>query len=219
MTLRIDVISDVVCPWCYIGKRRLERALELFSGGRGGECAVQVQWLPFQLNPQLPPDGIERREYVARKFGARAKDIYTRVADVGRSMGIDFAFDRIARQPNTVPAHQLIALAGLHAKQGDMVETLFRAYFLEGVDLTRPDKLVALARQVGIDGEAASACLGDAAQRQAVLADESQAHALGVSGVPFFIFNRRLAVSGAQESEILVRAMREAAEEPAAQGV
>src|SRR5262249_10162055 len=135
MTLRIDVISDVVCPWCYIGKRRLERALELFDGGRGGESAVQVQWLPFQLNPHLPPDGTERSEYVARKFGARAKDIYMRVADVGRSVGIDFAFDRIARQPNTVSAHQLIALAGLHAKQDDMVETLFRAYFLEGVDL------------------------------------------------------------------------------------
>jgi len=217
MTLRIDVVSDVVCPWCYIGKRRLERALELFDGS--GEPAVQVQWLPFELNPQLPADGVERSEYVARKFGARAKDIYARVADVGRSVGIEFAFDRIARQPNTVPAHQLIALAGQHAKQDEMVETLFRAYFLEGVDLTRPDNLVALARQAGIDGEAASACLGDAAQRQAVLADESQAHALGVSGVPFFIFNRRLAVSGAQEPETLLRVMREAAGEPAPQGI
>ena len=219
MTLRIDVISDVVCPWCYIGKRRLERALELFDGGGEGEPAVEVQWLPFQLNPQLPADGVERSEYVARKFGARAKDIYARVADVGRSVGIEFAFDRISRQPNTVPAHQLIALAGLHAKQDEMVESLFRAYFLEGVDLTRLDNLVALARQVGVDGEAASACLSDAAQRQTVLADESRAHALGVSGVPFFIFNRRLAVSGAQEPEILVRAMREAAQEPAAQGM
>jgi len=217
MTLRIDIVSDVVCPWCYIGKRRLERALELFDGG--GEPAVQVQWLPFQLNPQLPPDGVERSEYVARKFGARAKEIYARVADVGRSVGIELAFDRIARQPNTVPAHQLIALAGLNAKQDEMVETLFRAYFLEGVDLTKADNLVALARQAGIDGEAASACLSDAAQRQAVLADESQAHALGVSGVPFFIFNRRLAVSGAQEPEILLRAMREVAGEPAPQGI
>jgi len=217
MTLRIDVVSDVVCPWCYIGKRRLERALELFDGS--GEPAVQVQWLPFELNPQLPADGVERSEYVARKFGARAKDIYARVADVGRSVGIEFAFDRIARQPNTVPAHQLIALAGQHAKQDEMVETLFRAYFLEGVDLTRSANLVALARQAGIDGEAASACLGDAAQRQAVLADESQAHALGVSGVPFFIFNRRLAVSGAQEPETLLRVMREAAGEPAPQGI
>jgi predicted DsbA family dithiol-disulfide isomerase len=217
MTLRIDVISDVVCPWCYIGKRRLERALELFDGG--GEPAVQVRWLPFELNPQLPPDGVARGDYVARKFGARAKDIYARVGEVGRSVGIEFAFDHIARQPNTVPAHQLIALAGQHAKQDEMVETLFRAYFLEGVDLTRPDNLVALARQAGLDAEAASACLGDAAQRQAVLSDESHAHALGVSGVPFFIFNRRLAVSGAQEPEVLLRAMREAAGEPAAQGI
>lgn len=217
MTLRIDVISDVVCPWCYIGKRRLERALELFDGG--GKPAVQVQWLPFQLNPQLPPDGVERSEYVARKFGARAKDIYARVADVGRSVGIEFAFDRIARQPNTVPAHQLIALAGLNAKQDEMVETLFRAYFLEGADLTKADNLVALARHAGLDDEAASACLSDAAQRQAVLADESQAHTLGVSGVPFFIFNRRLAVSGAQEPEILLRAMQEVAREPATQGI
>jgi predicted DsbA family dithiol-disulfide isomerase len=219
MTLRIDVISDVVCPWCYIGKRRLERALELFEGSGDGGAAVQVHWLPFQLNPQLPSEGVERSEYVARKFGARAKDIYARVADVGHSVGIEFAFELIARQPNTVPAHLLIALAGLHGKQDGMVETLFRAYFLEGVDLTRADNLVALARQAGIDSEAASACLSDAAQRQAVLADESHAHALGVSGVPFFVFNRRLAVSGAQEPEILVRAMREAAQEPAPQGM
>ena len=216
MTLRIDVISDVVCPWCYIGKRRLERALELFDGG--GEPSVQVQWLPFELNPQLPPDGVARSDYVARKFGARAKDIYARVGEVGRSVGIEFAFDRIARQPNTVAAHQLIALAGQHAKQDEMVEMLFRSYFLEGVDLTRPDNLVALARQAGLDAEAASACLGDAAQRQAVLSDESHAHALGVSGVPFFIFGGKLAVSGAQEPEVLAGAMAQAllqSDEPA----
>ena len=218
MTLRIDVISDVVCPWCFIGKRRLAHALELFDDGADTEPRVEVVWHPFQLNPQLPLQGVERSEYLALKFGARAPEIYSRVAAVGRSVGIDFAFERIVRQPNTAPAHQLIDLARQQGKQDEMVETLFRGYFLEGIDLTQSDKLVALACRAGLDGEAARACLDDDAQRQAVLAEDAEARALGVSGVPFFIFDRRLAVSGAQEPDVLLRALREAAAEPLAQG-
>ena len=218
MTVRIDVISDVVCPWCYIGKRRLAQTLELFRGSAGQTPKLEVVWHPFQLNPQLPPQGITRSEYLARKFGSRAEDIYARVTGVGRSVGIDFAFERIVRQPNTVPAHQLIGLAQLHGRQDEMMESLFRGYFLEGADLTQTDDLVELARRAGLEDEAARACLSDDAQRQAVLAEDEQARALGVSGVPFFIFDQRLAVSGAQEPQVLLRALREAAAEPAAQG-
>ena len=218
MTIRVDVISDVVCPWCYIGKRRLAQAVELFRESAGPTPELEVVWHPFQLNPQLPLQGIARSEYVARKFGSRAEDIYTRVSGVGRSVGIDFAFERIVRQPNTVPAHQLIGLAQLHGRQDQMVETLFRGYFLEGADLTQTDALVELARRAGLEDEAARACLEDDAQRQAALAEDEQARALGVSGVPFFIFDRRLAVSGAQEPQVLLRALRETAAEPVDQG-
>jgi predicted DsbA family dithiol-disulfide isomerase len=218
MTVRIDVISDIVCPWCFIGKRRLTRALELLRDSADDAPQVQVLWHPFQLNPNLPSAGMDRNEYLALKFGSRAPGIYARVAAVGRSVGIDFAFERVVRQPNTAPAHQLIDLARLHGKQDDMVETLFRGYFLEGVDLTQTDNLIALARRAGLDGEAARACLADDALRQAVVAQDGQARALGASGVPFFIFGQRLAVSGAQEPEVLLRALTEAAAEPVAQG-
>jgi predicted DsbA family dithiol-disulfide isomerase len=218
MAVRIDVISDVVCPWCFIGKRRLERALQLVREQSAQAAEVEIVWHPFQLNPDLPAEGIERSEYIARKFGSRAQDIYGRVSGVGRSVGIDFAFDRIVRQPNTVAAHQLIALAQDEGRQEEMVETLFRAYFLEGVDLTKTDNLLELAERAGVGREAARSGLEDDARRQAVAAGDHEARALGVSGVPFFIFDRRLAVSGAQEPEVLVRAMSEAALEPAEQG-
>jgi predicted DsbA family dithiol-disulfide isomerase len=223
MTVRIDVISDVVCPWCFIGKRRLERALVLLSeagGATAGQKApqVEVHWHAFQLNPQLPRAGVERSRYVSEKFGARAPQIYARVAGAGRSVGIDFAFDRIARQPNTVAAHQLIALARREGCQDEVVEALFRGYFLDGVDLTRDENLVALGFQAGLDAGVAQACLQDDAQRQAVLAEDAQARTLGVSGVPFFIFGQRLAVSGAQEPEALLRALHDASVETSEQG-
>jgi len=217
MTLRIDVISDVVCPWCYIGKRRLEQALELFRRSVDGP-ELEVVWHPFQLNPQLPREGIARSEYLSRKFGSRADDIYARVTAVGRSVGIDFAFERIVRQPNTVPAHQLIGFAQSQGRQDEIVESLFRGYFLEGADLTQTDNLIQLARRAGLEDGATRASLDDDAQRQEVLAQDEQARALGVSGVPFFIFDQRLAVSGAQEPQVLLRTLREAAAEPMVQG-
>ena len=217
MTLRIDVISDVVCPWCYIGKRRLEQALELFRRSVDGP-ELEVVWHPFQLNPQLPLEGIARSEYLSRKFGSRADDIYARVTAVGRSVGIDFAFERIVRQPNTVPAHQLIGFAQSQGRQDEIVESLFRGYFLEGADLTQTDNLIQLARRAGLEDGATRASLDDDAQRQEVLAQDEQARALGVSGVPFFIFDQRLAVSGAQEPQVLLRTLREAAAEPMVQG-
>jgi predicted DsbA family dithiol-disulfide isomerase len=217
MTVRIDVISDVVCPWCFIGQRRLARALELLREGADEAPEVEVVWHPFQLNPQLPLEGVERSEYVALKFGSRGQEIYGRVAAVGRGVGIDFAFDRIVRQPNTVPAHQLIDLAQQQGRQDEMVEALFRGYFLDGVDLTQAGNLVVLAAQAGLEPGMTRACLEDSKQRQAVLDADARARALGVSGVPFFIFGQRLAVSGAQEPEVLLRALAEAAAEPAAQ--
>jgi predicted DsbA family dithiol-disulfide isomerase len=212
--IRIEVFSDVVCPWCFIGKRRLEEALRrlALSGDAGGEYALpEVRWCAFQLNPWLPREGMDRMQYVARKFGSAAGDVYGRVARVGQQVGIPFAFDRIARQPNTVDAHRLVRLAGQESRQDAMVETLFQAYFLEGADLTSETVLLDLAQRAGLDPQQARACLHDEGMRTAVLDEDRMARELGVEGVPFFVFGRRLAVSGAQDPEVLLGAMERAA--------
>jgi predicted DsbA family dithiol-disulfide isomerase len=211
--MQIDLFSDVVCPWCFIGKRRLEQALEhLAASGRPGPLP-QVRWRAFQLNPGLPPAGMERSEYVSRKFGSGAAGIYARVAAVGSEAGIAFAFDRIARQPNTVDAHRLIRLAGETSQQDAMAETLFQAYFVEGADLSRTPVLLDLAQRAGLERSRAQACLSDEATRAAVLEEDREARELGIEGVPFFVFDRRLAVSGAQPAEVLAQAVERATRE------
>jgi predicted DsbA family dithiol-disulfide isomerase len=214
MAVQIEVISDVVCPWCFIGKRRLEQALSTLREVPTAP-AVNVTWRPFQLNPDLPQAGIDRADYVRRKFGHAGPQIYARVAQAGRSVDIAFAFDAIVRQPNTVAAHQLIALAAAARRQDDMVEALFRAYFLDGADLTQRATLLALAQRAGIGPADAAACLDDSLQRQAVVEAEREARELGVEGVPLFLFNRRLAVSGAHEPQVLLHAIEQAARDTA----
>jgi len=215
--VQIEVFSDVVCPWCFIGKRRLEEALRRLplSDPASAYPPVEVQWRAFQLNPWLPREGMDRAEYVSRKFGTAAGDVYGRVARVGQQVGIPFAFDRIARQPNTVDAHRLVRLAGHELRQDAMVETLFQAYFLEGADLTSEPVLLDLAQRAGMDPQRAHACLHDEAMRTSVLDEDRMARELGVEGVPFFVFNRRLAVSGAQEPDVLLRAIDRAARQSA----
>lgn len=210
--LSIDIVSDVVCPWCYIGKRRLESALAQRSSDQPQQ--TQVRWLAFQLNPDIPAGGVERRSYLERKFGGpeRAKQIYARVKAAGDEVGIAFNFDGIVRQPNTVDAHRLTAWAqDLDPVAADvLVERLFRAYFIEGVDIGTIDALAALAGEAGFDAVAARSWLASDAGRAAIEAEECRARALGVTGVPFFVFNQRLAVSGAQPPEVLLDAIEQA---------
>ena len=214
--MNIDIISDVVCPWCFIGKRQIEAALALYAQEHPGADKPSVTWRPFQLNPQLPAEGMSRQDYVVQKFGAaRAKDIYARVAGVGAEYGIAFAFDKIARQPNTVAVHSLIALAGAQEPQSgglqDKVKEAFlRAYFLDGVDLTVSENLVRIATAVGLDRAKVEQCLADPQSRLAVEQEDQRARAIGVEGVPFFIFNGKLAVSGAQGPDALLAAMHQA---------
>ncbi len=214
--MNIDIISDVVCPWCYIGKRQIEAALALYAQQNPGADPPRITWRPFQLNPQLPAEGMSRQDYVLQKFGvARAKDIYARVAAVGAEHGIAFAFDKIGRQPNTVAVHSLIALAAAAEPQADGLqnrvnEAFLQAYFLDGVDLTRTENLVAIATAAGLDRARVEQCLADPQSRQAVAEEDQRARAIGVEGVPFFIFNGKLAVSGAQGPEALLKAMRQA---------
>ena len=195
--LHLEVASDVICPWCYIGKKRLEKALTLVDG----ELDVEIRWLPFQLNPGMPKDGIPRAEYRKAKFGSleRSRELDARVIAEGRSEGIEFAFDRIERTPNTSAAHQLISLA---KDQNPVVDALFRAYFEEAKDIGDPAVLAGIAAQCGVEGWPAKA--------RDVSALEGEVREMGISAVPTFIFERKSGVSGAYPAETLAKAIREA---------
>ncbi|HEX4986188.1 MAG TPA: DsbA family oxidoreductase [Burkholderiales bacterium] len=215
--ITIDIISDVVCPWCFIGKRNLESALRAWRE-QHPEDAVQVRWHPFQLNPDLPAQGMTRRQYLERKFGGpeRAKEIYARVEAAGRRAGIEFDFAAIAVQPNTVDAHRLMHLAAQHEHQDEMAEALFSGYFLEGANLADAGALAALAQRAGLPAAQAREYLAGGADRDLIEEQDRRAHAIGVEGVPFFIFNQRVALSGAQPPEVMVRTMEQSAQAPAA---
>ena len=210
MSLTVDVISDVVCPWCYIGKVKLQTAIEQFTKDNPTELAPTVRWHPFQLNPDLDANGVERAQYVSQKFGDRAASVYDRVKGVGLELGIEFAFDKIKRQPNTRKAHSLIAACEGTELQEKMVQALFDAYFIQALDLTSDAVLEAIAVEVGLDQQATQDALYSSQALQRVQAADTQAREMGVQGVPFFVFNGRLAVSGAQAPETLVEAMKEA---------
>ena len=213
-TLTIDVISDVVCPWCFVGRRRLGAALAHLAADEPGARPL-VSWHPFQLNPDLPREGIDRSVYLARKFGGpqRAAEIYERVRAAGRSVGIDFAFERIARQPNTLDAHRLISWAQAQGSSEEVVERLFRAYFLVGRFIGDRDVLAAIAGEAGLSIDAARAHLASSEGAATIAEMDRRTRELGVTGVPFFILGGRLAVSGAQEPAVLVGAMTEAIRE------
>ena len=198
--MKLEIASDVICPWCYIGKRRLEKALGLLKN----EFTPEISWLPFQLNPGMPKQGVPRAEYRKAKFGSleRSRQLDARVIAEGRSEGIEFAFDRIERTPNTVAAHRLIQ-AAQQSGVGDLVVTaLFRAYFEEARDIGDPAVLAALAAQCGVQGWPE--------QAPEVSALEEEVRAMGISAVPTFIFDRRSGISGAYPAETLAAAIREA---------
>jgi len=171
-----------------------------------------VRWLPFQLNPDLPATGIPRAEYVARKFGARGKGNYERVATVGRTVGIDFAFDKIEVQPNTVKAHRLLIYADRAGSQDAMADELFKAYFLEGANLTDNASLAAVAARAGLEKDTVATYLETDEDRDVVEQADVEARSAGIGGVPFFIFNRKVGVSGAQDADVLLDAMLQSIE-------
>ena len=207
----IDVVSDVVCPWCYIGKRKLETALAELRR-RDPAAEPSVRWHPFQLNPDLPPQGIPRGAYLHAKFGGetRAAEIYARVKAVGTDVGIAFDFDRIEIQPNTLPAHRLIAWSQEREDTGltgDLVERLFQAYFVQGRAIGEPDELARIASEAGLELAAAQAMLASTENLAAVSAEDREARNVGINGVPFFIFNGSTALSGAHDPETLLEAI------------
>ncbi len=215
--LTIDIVSDVVCPWCYIGKRKLEAALTLPEAA--DLPPVHIRWHPFQLNPDLPAEGISRKQYIETKFGGpqRAKEIYARVSAAGTAVGLDLNFDGIKQQANTLAAHALIAFAqqspGNDARNsvGNRVkEGLLKACFIESRFIGSLEVLVDIAMEAGLDGDAARTYLSDPAHLAEVSQADTQARQMGISGVPFFIFNQKVAVSGAQDPAALLGAMQQA---------
>jgi predicted DsbA family dithiol-disulfide isomerase len=199
----IEVVSDVICPWCFIGKRRLEKALAL-----AGRQDAQVHWKAFELNPQAPKEGMDRQAYRARKFGsaAYAKELEARVIEAGAEEGIEFRFDRIERVPNTLDAHRLIWLAGSEGGQDAIVENLFRAYFVDGQDVGNGDVLKKIAVASGLDAAKVDELLNTDLGTRQVLDEEREARAHGVNGVPSFFLGGVPVMSGAQKPEVLATA-------------
>jgi predicted DsbA family dithiol-disulfide isomerase len=196
--MHIDIFSDPICPWCFIGKRRLQRALEARPGIR-----PTIRWRAFQLNPAMPADGMERQAYLAAKFGsvAEARRLYAAIGQVGALEAIEFRFDRIEMTPNTVDAHRLIRYAEQHGREDAVIEALFRAYFIDGRDIGDCDALAALAAEAGLDPADSAAFLAGGEGADAVRGEDMRARQLGIEGVPCFIVDRRYALSGAQEPE------------------
>lgn len=210
--LRIDVVSDVMCPWCYIGKRRLEKALEQTQ-----DIAVDVKWHPFQLDPTLPAEGKDRQTYLSEKFGGpeRAAQVYAPIVAAGEAEAIPFAFDQIAKSPNTLNAHRVIRWAGIEGVQDAVVERLFALFFLEGADLSDPAVLARAAEAGGMDGAMVARLLESDADLAETEADVVHAQAIGVQGVPCFILDGKYAISGAQPADVLANAIRQVVSERA----
>jgi len=208
--MRIDIVFDTVCPWCYVGKRRFERALKQRTA-----LKPEVRFRSFLLNPDLPAQGVDRREYLERKFGSSAQ--YDRIVEAlvftGKGEGISFALDKIKKTPNSANSHRLVRLAQVLNRQNEAVNAIFEAYFEHGRDIGNVEELVRIADEIGLDKQMVYAHLTTESDLNAVYTENARMHRLGITGVPCYIFNETRAIAGAQEPEILVRMLDMAATE------
>ena len=206
--MQIDIYSDIVCPWCYVGKRRLERALT--SVGRD----VHVTWRPFQLNPTMPLDGMDRTTYLEAKFGSLEAfgRMEQQLLAAGSNEQISFAFEKIQRTPNTFAAHRLVWYAAQQLKQDEVMETLFRAYFLEGKDIGDVKTLVYVSAEAGLDRTKTEEFLASEKGAVEVKGEEAVGRRLGIRGVPYFVLDGSISISGAQPPDIFVSALQQAEE-------
>lgn len=211
--LTIDVVSDVVCPWCFVGKRRLEKALALVP-----DVPTEIHWRPYQLAPDLPPEGKPRRQYMLDKFGdpERIRQIHERLTGIGAEEGIAFDFERIAVAPNTLNAHRLILWARSPDIQGRVVEALFTAFFVEGRNLADDKELIAIGAACGLDASLLAELFPTDADVERTQREYASAQRIGVTGVPFFIVAGRYGIAGAEAPETIAGAIRQAAAELAA---
>ncbi len=213
--LMVEVVHDLVCPWCFLGVRRLMRTLHARP-----DLPCDLVWRPFLLNPDMPRAGLSRADYVIRKFGGedRARRLYASITDIGRAEGIDFHFERIRRMPSSVDAHRLVRWAARFGRATDVVAALFSAYFSDGHDIGDSAVLVAVAAACGLDPDATRGFLLRDEEVDLVHGDNLRAHRLGINGVPCFLIAGRHAIAGAQESEVLERLLDVAAADAAEAG-
>ena len=210
--VQIDVVSDVMCPWCWIGKRRLEKALTMVP-----DVEVEVFWRPFQLDHTLPEEGMDRQEYLRDKFGSdeQASEVYEAVKTAGAQEQLPFAFDKIEVSPNTLNAHRVIRWAQAEGVQEAVVERLFQLYFQEGANLTERETLVGAAVHAGMDPAVLEHLLQGDVDKAETQAEIAQAQQMGVTGVPAFIVGGRYAVLGAREPEVIAQAIMQVVKENA----
>ncbi|PHQ66319.1 MAG: disulfide bond formation protein DsbA [Sneathiella sp.] len=194
--MKIDIISDTVCPWCFIGKRKLEKALESRP-----DLEVEITWRPFQLHPEMPREGADRAEFIAAKFGSqeRAKQLYENVKMAGDAVDIDFNFDKIKRSPNTLDSHRMLRWAESANCQDAMAEILFRRFFIDGEDLGDQQNLIAAAQEAGMDADIVRDLLESDTDLETISKEDQMAREMGISGVPFFIIDNKYSLSGAQD--------------------
>ncbi|MBN8903157.1 MAG: DsbA family oxidoreductase [Rhodospirillales bacterium] len=208
--LAIEIVHDLVCPWCYLGVRRLMRTLR-----RRPDLLYELTWRPFLLNPDMPRSGMSRPEYVVRKFGGedRARRLYTSISEIGRAEGVLFRFDRIRRIPSSVDAHRLVRFAARVGRADAMVEALFAAHFTDGHDIGDHAVLAAVAAACGLEPQPVRRFLASEEEADSGHADNLRAHRLGINGVPCFVVSGRHAIAGAQEPEVIERLLDVAAVE------
>ena len=209
-SIKIDIVSDVACPWCYIGKKNLEKALESIDNQ-----VVEVTWHPFQLDPTIPKEGVVREEYFAKKFGNtdQIEAVFQRVAGVGATVGIDFNFDKMSKAINTIPLHKLLHIAREEGTHIELEERFFKGYFTDGIDFSDNEQLLAFMQDFGWNQKKTTSILANNEIEQAVLQEIKHFQNLGVSGVPFFILNNKYAVSGAQPTSVFVEMLQKISQE------
>ncbi|WP_421983059.1 DsbA family oxidoreductase [Roseibium sp.] len=207
--LTVDVVSDVMCPWCFIGKRRLEAALKSVP-----QLNVEVRWHPFQLDATLPKSGKDRQQYLNDKFGgaANAASVYERIREAGAQEGIPFAFEDIKLSPNTLDCHRLVLWSRADNVQSDVVERLFKAYFLDGEDLTQAETLVRISEEAGMESDLVEQLLETETDLDKTEAQIAKAQESGITGVPCFIIDGRFVLAGAERAETIAAALMHAEE-------
>lgn len=208
--IQIDIVSDVACPWCYIGKKHLEKAIEKIDNQN-----ITINWHPFQLDPTIPAEGYDRKEYFEKKFGSeeRTQQIYEHVSNVGRKAGIDFQFNAIPRAINTIPLHKILHVAGKEGFQHELEERFFKAMFTDGIDLSNAQELHKIMAEFGWDAAKVDNILADDEIGYHVRQEINHFQSIGVSGVPFFILNNKYGFSGAQPVDVFVNAINQVAAE------
>lgn len=208
-SVELEIVSDTICPWCFVGKRQLEVAREMLPAG----LTVNVRWRPFLLNPDMPAEGVDRRTYLTAKFGSwqRSQELDALVAAAGTAVGITFRHDLMRRTPNTTDSHRLIRLAGVDGRQEEVVESLFVAYFTEGRDIGDVEVLADVARQAGLDAQRARAMLGSDEGRAEVLAEVEAAQRQAVRSVPTFRHAGEILFAGAIRASLMANAIAVAA--------